>query len=88
MRRVYGIGDELKAEIKKHGLKQNFVANKIGVPLPTFEAWLANTTGIPEITLKGILFTFPQFDRKLFCFTDSAQQRLPLKAQEKEAASA
>jgi len=89
MKRLFHQGKILKAEIRRNGYRFNFIAQKAGLPYGTFDAYLNERQGIPELTLRGILHKFPEFDRRLFSFDETNHhQQLSLSVNEKEAASA
>lgn len=75
MSRLYGIGKALKEEIQKNGLKIGYVAQKIGMTRASLDNYLKDISGIPEPTLRGILATFPQFDKSLLKKGKEHQQR-------------
>ena len=84
MSRLYGIQEILKTEIQRQGLKLSFVRDKLGISRSAWEHFMGGRRGIPDYVLKGILFDFPQLNRRKILAaakrSQSAQQQLPLAA--------
>lgn len=80
MRRVFGHGHVLMAEIRRTGRTKKYVAETMGIPYRTLDQWTRELHGMPEAILRGILATFPEFNKKLFHLDSEApnQQKLPL----------
>jgi len=78
MRYIENRGKALKDELKKRGLKQGFVATKIGAAQNSFDAFLNDRRPMPEPILRAALALI-SIDPDLWLSSQPTQQHLPLK---------